>query len=105
MVTAQYFEYRTVAFHRLRVEPDYDGARLDSFLATLLPDQSRSSIQRLIKDGRVTGAHVSLRASPVVKPGQPYEVDVPAPVAATPMAEELPLRIVYEDRDVVVLDK
>src|SRR6185312_12107856 len=84
---------------------DLDGTRLDSFLATLLPDQSRSSIQRLIKDGRVTGAHGSLRASTVVKAGQNFEVDVPAPVPATPIAEALPLRIVYEDRDIVVLDK
>jgi 23S rRNA pseudouridine1911/1915/1917 synthase len=97
-----------VALHRLSVEPDYDGTRLDSFLATLLPDQSRSSIQRLIKDGRVTGAHGShgsLRASTLVKAGQSFEVDVPTPVPATPNPEALPLRIVFEDRDIVVLDK
>jgi 23S rRNA pseudouridine1911/1915/1917 synthase len=94
-----------VPSHRLSVEPDQDGARLDSFLTTLLPEQSRSSVQRLIKEGRVTGAHASLRASTVVRAGQTYAVDIPAPVAATPVPEALPLRIVYEDRDIVVLDK
>src|SRR5262249_58323302 len=77
----------------------------DSFLTTLLPEQSRSSVQRLIKGGRVTGAHASLRASTVVRAGQTYEVDIPAPVSAAPVPEVLPLRIVYEDRDIVVLDK
>lgn len=91
--------------HRLSVEAENDGSRLDSFLTALLPEQSRSSIQRLIKDGRVTGAHASLRASTVVRAGQTYDVDIPAPAAATPAAEDLPLLIVYEDRDVVVLDK
>jgi 23S rRNA pseudouridine1911/1915/1917 synthase len=91
--------------HRLSVEAENDGSRLDSFLTALLPEQSRSSIQRLIKDGHVTGAHASLRASTVVRTGQTYDVDIPAPAAATPAAEDLPLLIVYEDRDVVVLDK
>jgi len=94
-----------VVIHRLSVEPDHEGARLDTFLATLLPEQSRSSIQRLIKDGRVTGPHAVLRASTAVHAGQTYEIDIPSPVAATPAPEELPLRIVYEDRDLVVLDK
>lgn len=94
-----------MALHRLSVESDQDGTRLDSFLTTALPEQSRSSIQRLIKDGRVSGAHAALRASTVVRAGQTYEIDIPAPVAAAPAPEELPLRIVYEDRDVVVLDK
>jgi len=94
-----------VPSHRLTVESEQDGSRLDSFLTMLLPAQSRSSVQRLIKDGRVTGAHASLRASTVVRAGQTYDVDIPAPVEATPVAEALPLRIVYEDRDIVVLDK
>jgi 23S rRNA pseudouridine1911/1915/1917 synthase len=104
-VGAWNLELRTVALHHLSVESDHDGSRLDSFLTTLLPDQSRSSIQRLIKDGRVAGSHGAVRASTVVRAGQTYEVDIPAPVAAGPVPEELPLRIVYEDRDVVVLDK
>ncbi len=90
---------------RLVVEPDQDGARLDHFLTALLPDQSRSHVQRLIKDGRVTGPVASLRPSTAVRAGQAYEVDIPPPTAATPEPEAIPIRIVYEDEHLVVLDK
>ena len=90
---------------RLVVEPDQDGARLDHFLTALLPDQSRSHVQRLIKDGRVTGPVASLRPSTAVRAGQTYEVDIPPPTAATPEPEAIPIRIVYEDEHLVVLDK
>jgi 23S rRNA pseudouridine1911/1915/1917 synthase len=90
---------------RLVVEPDQDGARLDHFLTALLPDQSRSHVQRLIKDGRVTGPSASLRPSTAVRAGQAYEVDIPPPTEATPEPEAIPIRIVYEDEHLVVLDK
>jgi 23S rRNA pseudouridine1911/1915/1917 synthase len=90
---------------RLVVEPDQDGARLDHFLTALLPDQSRSHVQRLIKDGRVTGPVASLRPSTAVRAGQAYEVDIPPPTEATPEPEAIPIRIVYEDEYLVVLDK
>jgi 23S rRNA pseudouridine1911/1915/1917 synthase len=89
----------------LLVEGDHDGSRLDNFLTALLPEQSRSHIQRLIKDGRVTGPVATLRASTPVRTGQVYAVDVPPPAAATPEPEALPLRIIYEDPHLVVLDK
>jgi 23S rRNA pseudouridine1911/1915/1917 synthase len=93
---------------RLDVEEEHEGLRLDSFLTALLPDHSRAQIQRLIKDGRVTaiaGKSAAPRASTVVHTGQAFEIDIPAPRAATPEPEELPLRIVFQDQDVVVLDK
>ena len=90
---------------RLVVEPDQDGARLDNFLTALLADQSRAHVQRLIKDGRVTGPAGSLRPSTAVRAGQTYEVDIPPPTAATPEPEAIPIRIVYEDELLVVLDK
>jgi len=89
----------------LVVEADHDGSRLDNFLTALLPEQSRSHIQRLIKDGRVTGPTPTLRPSTPVRAGQVYAVDVPPPAPATPEPEALPLRIIYEDPHVVVLDK
>jgi len=94
-----------VALHHLTVEADQDGVRLDHFLTTSLPDQSRSHVQRLIKDGRVTGPAASLRSSTAVRAGQVYQVDIPGPTAATPEPEAIPLRIVYEDEHLVVLDK
>ncbi len=87
------------------VEAEHDGGRLDNFLTMLLPDQSRSTVQRLIKDGHVSGTVTSLRPSTPVRAGQQYDVEIPAPTAATPEPEALPLRIVFEDPDLVVLDK
>jgi 23S rRNA pseudouridine1911/1915/1917 synthase len=91
--------------HRVVVDEEQDGVRLDSFLTAILPGQSRSQLQRLIKDGRVSGPVKDLRPSTAVRTGQEYTVDVPAPVPTEPQPEELPLRIVFEDSDLVVLDK
>lgn len=96
---------RTGETRRLVVEAEHDGARLDHFLTALLPDQSRSHIQRLIRDGQVTGATAALRASTAVRAGQVYTLNLPEPVEATPRPESLPLRIIYQDEHVVVLDK
>ncbi len=89
----------------LAVEAEHDGLRLDAFITALLPELSRSHIQRLIKEGHVRGPGRSLRASTPVCTSQVYTVEFPAPTGAAPEPEALPLRILYEDRDVVVLDK
>jgi len=89
----------------LQVEPEHDGARLDSFLTALLPDQSRSRLQRLIKDGHVKGPGGAPRPSTVVRAGQTYSVEIPPPDLPALEPEPLPLRIVFEDADVAVLDK
>jgi 23S rRNA pseudouridine1911/1915/1917 synthase len=94
-----------MATQRVVVDDEYEGVRLDTFLAALLPQQSRSQLQKLIKDGRVAGPGRGLRPSTAVRAGQEYTIELPAPVAATPVPEELPLRIVFEDPDIVVLDK
>src|SRR3954469_8334171 len=97
------------ARHRVEVPVNQDGARLDAFLASALPDRSRSQIQKLIKDGHVfsaePGTGKGLRASTPVRTGQAFEMELPAPIAATAIAEDLPLPILYEDKDVVVIDK
>ena len=89
---------------QVEVPSEHDGERLDTFLAAALPGHSRSQLQRLIKDGHVTGIK-GLRASTPVKAGQRVVVDLPAPEPTTAVAEDLPLTILYEDADVVVIDK
>jgi 23S rRNA pseudouridine1911/1915/1917 synthase len=95
----------TSGLRELIVEADDDGIRLDNFLTAHLPEQSRSQIQRLIKDGAVKGPGKGIRASTPVRTGQTFTIDIPEPRAASPEPEELPLRIVYEDRDLLVIDK
>ena len=89
---------------RFVVEPEQDGLRLDNFLSSLLPEHSRSQIQRLIKDGRVSGPGAA-KPGAIVHAGQQFEIDIPAPAPASPVPEALPLRIIYQDADLVVLDK
>ena len=87
------------------VEAEHEGQRLDSFLTGLMPDLSRSQVQRLIKEGRVTSADGAVRASLAVRPGQSFVVDVPPAVDPAPTPEALPLPIVYQDADLAVVDK
>ena len=89
----------------LQVPEEQDGVRLDAFLTSALADKSRSQIQKLIKDGHVTGPGKALRSSTPVRAGQAFEVDVPALQPATAIAEDIPLPILYEDQDIVVIDK
>ena len=89
----------------LTVPDESDGVRLDRFLVSVLPGHSRSQIQRLIKEGRVTLAGAPAKANLAMKAGQQVTVDVPEPADASPAAEALPLSILYQDRDIVVVDK
>jgi 23S rRNA pseudouridine1911/1915/1917 synthase len=92
----------------LTIPDEQAGARLDSVLATLLPQQSRSQIQRLIKDGRVQVAGVradKVKASLPVEAGQEVAIDMPPPAPAAAVPQALPLDVVYEDGDIVVVNK
>jgi 23S rRNA pseudouridine1911/1915/1917 synthase len=81
------------------------GVRLDVFLTSVLGGHSRSSIQRLIKDGHVQVDGRAAKANQPMKTGQSVLVELPEPVDATPQAEALPLPIVYQDSDLIVVDK
>ena len=89
----------------LTVPDDSEGIRLDRFLVSLFPERSRSQIQRLIKDGHVLVAGHAGKANQPVKRGQEVSVDVPEPVDPIPRPEAIPLPIVYQDRDLIVVDK
>jgi 23S rRNA pseudouridine1911/1915/1917 synthase len=91
--------------HTITVPDDSDGIRLDRFLVSILPEQSRSQIQRLIKEGLVRVAGRDAKSNQQVKTGQEISVEVPTPVDPIPLPEALPLPIVYQDRDLIVVDK
>jgi len=84
--------------------PDSEDTRLDRFLASSLA-LSRSQLQRLIKDGCVLVAGKAAKANQAVKPGQEISIDVPELIDAAPAAEDLPLPIIYQDKDLIVVDK
>jgi 23S rRNA pseudouridine1911/1915/1917 synthase len=91
--------------HTITVSDDSEGVRLDRFLVSILPEHSRSQIQRLIKDGHVLVAGREAKSNQPVKTGQDITVDVPAPVEPVPQPEALPLPILYQDSDLIVIDK
>ncbi len=82
------------------------GSRLDRFLARALPDISRSRLQGLIAEGCITrGGQTIGDGNHRVKPGETYEVAIPAAAPARPEGQDIPLTIVYEDNDFIVIDK
>ncbi len=95
----------TSTTHSITVPDDSEGLRLDRFLVGVLPEHSRSQIQRLIKDGHVRVGGREAKANQPVKTGQGISIDVPEPVDPVPQAEPLPLPILYQDGDVIVVDK
>ena len=91
--------------HTFTVAEDGEGIRLDRFLVSVLPAHSRSQVQRLIKEGHVLVNGRDARANQTVRIGQQISLEMPAPVDAEPQPEALPLAILYQDRDVIVVDK
>ncbi len=91
---------------QLTVPQEHDGQRLDQVLATLVPQQSRSQLQRLIKDGRVSvDNRPQVKVSTPVQAGQTIDLDIPPPEPTTTPPQDLPLDIVYEDEDLLVINK
>lgn len=82
-----------------------DGARLDAFLAESLPELSRSFIAGLIDSGSVTLCGKRLKKSYKTAAGDEFTLDLPEPHKLEVSAEDIPLDIVYEDNDVIVVNK
>jgi len=80
--------------------------RLDTWLTGLCADCSRARIQGLLKAGRVTvNGTVCLRANTKVRPGDAVVLEIPPPVPADPEPEAIPLAILFEDDDLLALNK
>jgi 23S rRNA pseudouridine1911/1915/1917 synthase len=93
------------------VAGDEGSVRLDRVLAVRCPDLSRSRLKALILAGRVSIINVTVGPGPVrdpayhVGPGETIIIDVPEATSAEPEPENIALNIVYEDDDIVVIDK
>lgn len=91
---------------RVAGTPDAAGERLDRFLAAAFPTLSRARIQGLIAAGRAEcNGTPLLSAAAAVRAGHVYTLHVPAPVPATPMPQAIALDILFEDADLIVLNK
>jgi 23S rRNA pseudouridine1911/1915/1917 synthase len=91
--------------HRLEFPPELAGRRLDQALATLLPQYSRTRIQRWIEDGAVRVNGLAPRARDVVVGGEAATVEARQADETTVAAEDLPLAVVHQDAAIIVIDK
>jgi 23S rRNA pseudouridine1911/1915/1917 synthase len=84
----------------------HDGLRLDRALAELFPSHSRNFLSRLIEEGHVTvdGA-VAAKVSQHVSEGTAVEIDIPPPAPTGLASQDLPLKVLHEDANLVVIDK
>ncbi len=89
-----------------RIEEAEAGQRLDRVLAARHPDFSRSRLKALIEEGRVSadGATIT-EPSYRVKPGQAFTTQVPEAAPYEPKGQDIPLDILYEDSELIVIDK
>jgi 23S rRNA pseudouridine1911/1915/1917 synthase len=95
------------ATHRsIRIPADETGERLDRLLAVHIADLSRTRLKGLIEAGAVTVDGRTIRdPSYRVNSAAAIGIDVPPPIPAKPAAESIPLNVVYEDADIIVIDK
>ena len=97
-----------VSTERLTAEADesHSGQRLDRFLSDRLPGLSRTRLQALIRQGRVTLGPATIEdVKYPVKPGDRFSISVPPAVSPKPVGQAIPLNVVYEDDAIIVIDK
>jgi 23S rRNA pseudouridine1911/1915/1917 synthase len=90
---------------QFRVADAAKGQRLDRHLADYLPSLSRSQVERLIAEDKVTVDSVLVKAGYRLRGGETIVVSMPPEPAARPTPEPLPLRVVYEDEALLAVDK
>lgn len=90
---------------RFTVSAAEAGQRLDQFLAARLPELSRSRLQRLIHDGQVRLSAGRPKPGLILGGDISVDIEIPPPVPAIPRPEALPLTILHDDDDIVVVDK
>ncbi|HYH09826.1 MAG TPA: RluA family pseudouridine synthase [Thermoanaerobaculia bacterium] len=88
------------------ITPSQDGVRLDRALGELFPSESRNALAKLITAGRVRVDGVAAsKPSHRVAAGMDVEIDVPPPSPSSVASQDLPISILHEDEDVLVIDK
>ena len=89
----------------LKCVADHTGERVDQFLARTVPDLTRSAVQRLLEEGAVTLGGEPVKKNRKTEAGEVYVVDLPDPEPIEALPQNIPLDVVYEDEDVIVVNK
>jgi len=90
---------------RLVVTEAFSNMRADAFLAESINGITRSAAQRLLSEGRVITGGLPLRKNDRLKAGNTVICDIPPPMDYEVAAEEIPLDIIFEDTDIIVVNK
>ena len=90
---------------QIEITAEESGERIDALLARLVPELTRSAAQRLLEEGLVTLRGVPVKKNRRTEPGEVYAALLPEPELPEPEPQDIPLDIVYEDADVVVVNK
>ncbi len=94
-----------VQIHEFEIHPKAAGSRIDQFLTARNPELSRAYVQRLIDEGHATVDGLSCRRSHRLRAGEVIELRVPEVKAGDVDAEDIPLDVVHEDSDLLVVNK
>ncbi len=89
----------------IQIQVDQPASRLDQLLAKKVPQLSRSQLQKLIRQGHVLVDGQTVRPSAAVQPGAVITLRLPASQAVTVQPESVPLDIIFEDADLIVINK
>ena len=89
----------------IRLIADRSGVRLDRFISQKCPELSRTYAKKLIEDGHITVNGKTVKASLTLNTGDSLSIRIPPPEPSHLVAENIPLNIVYEDKDLLVVDK
>lgn len=87
------------------VDSGLQDIRIDKYLSLLMPDSSRSFLQKLIKDGQVLINGSTTKNSYKVQENDEVEITIPEPVIANIVPEKMDLDIIYEDEDILIVNK
>jgi len=87
------------------VQLEYSGERIDKYLASMLQDSSRSFIQNLISKDLVMVNSKKVKSNYKLKASDEVEISIPEPEKLQVVPQDIPIKILYEDSDVVVVDK
>ena len=90
---------------KLTLTAECSGERLDAFLAANVEDLTRSAAQKLLEKGAVTIAGRAAKKNEKTAPGMVIEVELPDPEPIDVVPQNIPLDVVYEDSDVIVINK
>lgn len=89
----------------MRIRAEAAGERVDVFLAREAPELSRSAVQRLLEQGNVIRNGLPVKKNAKTEAGAVYELSVPEPCEVPVEAQDIALEVIYEDEDVLVVNK